>query len=237
MPLHAAVHLPQDGVGNCRHFAQLLKSQAQRLGAVFRFDSPVAGLVRGPTPAGLAGGEATGHRRRGGLCRCAGQCRAGAVGLRLPLAAVHGYSITAPCATPRAPDPWARARPDGRALQGHHLAPGSACACGRRRGDGWPPSTAHGRAGHALQGAGRLVSGRGPRARSAALERRTPHAARRPRRAGRQPGARGLAQPGPRLQRLDAGLRLGLRAGRSGQRAAGPLDCRAWVWRLRLRAG
>jgi glycine/D-amino acid oxidase-like deaminating enzyme len=31
--LHAAVHLPQDGVGNCRQFAQLLKSQAQKLGA------------------------------------------------------------------------------------------------------------------------------------------------------------------------------------------------------------
>ena len=29
--LHAAIHLPQDGAGNCRHFAHLLKAEAQRL--------------------------------------------------------------------------------------------------------------------------------------------------------------------------------------------------------------
>ena len=32
MPLRAAIHLPHDGVGNCREFALLLKAQAQRLG-------------------------------------------------------------------------------------------------------------------------------------------------------------------------------------------------------------
>jgi D-amino-acid dehydrogenase len=34
----AAVHLPDDEVGNCRQFALLLKrAEAQRLGAVFQF--------------------------------------------------------------------------------------------------------------------------------------------------------------------------------------------------------
>src|SRR5512135_2722730 len=35
--LHAAVHLPGDEVGNCRQFAHLMRGQAQRRGADFRF--------------------------------------------------------------------------------------------------------------------------------------------------------------------------------------------------------
>jgi D-amino-acid dehydrogenase len=37
-----AVHLPDDEVGNCRQFALLLKREAERLGAIFRFNSTVA---------------------------------------------------------------------------------------------------------------------------------------------------------------------------------------------------
>ena len=33
MPLHAGIHLPDDEVGNCRQFAHLLRTEAQRLGA------------------------------------------------------------------------------------------------------------------------------------------------------------------------------------------------------------
>ena len=39
MPLHAALHLPDDEVGNCLLFAQVLKGEAQRYGATFRFDT------------------------------------------------------------------------------------------------------------------------------------------------------------------------------------------------------
>lgn len=46
--LAAAIHLPQDGVGNCRHFAHLLKAEAQRLGAGFRFDTEVRSLAPAP---------------------------------------------------------------------------------------------------------------------------------------------------------------------------------------------
>ena len=96
-PLHAALHLPQDGVGNCRHFAHLLKAQAQRLGADFRFDTEARALRPGSQPVVELGD--------GKLCEgdavvvCAGvQAPAllRSVGLKLPLAAVHGYSVTAP---------------------------------------------------------------------------------------------------------------------------------------------
>ncbi len=95
--LHAAIHLPQDGVGNCRHFAHLLKSEAQRLGAVFRFDCHVTGLQPGAQPVlQLAGGES---HTTDAVVVCAGvQANAvlAAVGVRLPLTPVYGYSVTAP---------------------------------------------------------------------------------------------------------------------------------------------
>lgn len=95
--LHAAVHLPQDGVGNCRQFAQLLKSQAQKLGVQFHFDTPVAAVRPGPRPSlELKGGE---QQAYDAVIVCAGvQANAvlAEIGLKLPLAAVHGYSITAP---------------------------------------------------------------------------------------------------------------------------------------------
>jgi D-amino-acid dehydrogenase len=59
-PLHAAIHLPQDGVGNCRQFAHLMKTHAQALGARFCFShdvqqlspgAPVELLVAGSGPA------------------------------------------------------------------------------------------------------------------------------------------------------------------------------------------
>lgn len=97
MRLHAAVHLPQDGVGNCRQFAQLMKIQAQKLGAQFHFDTPVAGVHPGQRPqVELKSGA---QQTFDAVIVCAGvQANAvlAGVGLKLPLAAVHGYSITAP---------------------------------------------------------------------------------------------------------------------------------------------
>jgi D-amino-acid dehydrogenase len=96
-PLHAGIHLPQDGVGNCRHFAHLLKAQAQRLGASFRFDTPVLSVRAGQQPGLEFAGAAS--QTFGAVVVCAGvqanRVLAG-VGVRLPLAAVHGYSVTAP---------------------------------------------------------------------------------------------------------------------------------------------
>ena len=96
-PLHAAIYLPQDGVGNCRHFAHLLKSQAQRLGATFRFDTRVQKVTAGLQP----GVECVGAPAEtfDAVVVCAGvQANRvlADVGVKLPLAAVHGYSVTAP---------------------------------------------------------------------------------------------------------------------------------------------
>ena len=97
MRLHAAVHLPQDGVGNCRQFAQLMKAQAQKLGTRFHFDTTVAAVRPGQRPSvELQGSE---QQAFDAVIICAGvQANAvlKVVGLKLPLAAVHGYSITAP---------------------------------------------------------------------------------------------------------------------------------------------
>ncbi len=103
-PLLAAIHLPQDGVGNCRQFAHLLRAEAQRLGARFRFDSTVASITVGRAGAvrpqiTLRGQtEAGAHQAFDAVVVCAG-VEANAllrpIGLKLPLAPVYGYSLTA----------------------------------------------------------------------------------------------------------------------------------------------
>lgn len=95
--LHAAIRLPNDGVGNCRQFAQLLKTEAQRLGAGFRFDTEVAALIPSGQPAvRLASGDVQGFDH---VVVCAGvdtNFLLAPHGLALPLAPIYGYSITAP---------------------------------------------------------------------------------------------------------------------------------------------
>lgn len=99
-PLAGAIHLPQDGVGNCRHFAHQLKEHAQRLGAGFRFGHEVQRLQAGTQPgltwrhAGTAGEDAFDQ-----IVVCAGAQAGGllrACGVTLPLVPVHGHAITAP---------------------------------------------------------------------------------------------------------------------------------------------
>ncbi len=104
--LAAAIHLPQDGVGNCRQFAHLLKAASQQKGVRFRFDTAIASVM----PGGNTGrhGTARPELRFPGVAAaepfdavviCAGvQSNAllRDVGLKLPLAPVHGYSVTAP---------------------------------------------------------------------------------------------------------------------------------------------
>jgi len=96
-PLFAAIHFAQDGLGNCRQFAHLMKAEAARLGADFRFDTAVARLEPGARPT-LATADGAQHAADA-IVVCTG-VHANALlaphRLRLPLAAVHGYSITAP---------------------------------------------------------------------------------------------------------------------------------------------
>ncbi len=108
--LRAAIHLPNDGVGNCRHFAHLLKGEAQRRGAEFRFDTAVRRVNAGTAPTVLT---AAGEQGFDAVVLCTGidaDALLRPLGLRLPLAAVHGYSVTAPLRQSDGhPDPGPRA--------------------------------------------------------------------------------------------------------------------------------
>jgi D-amino-acid dehydrogenase len=97
MALHAGIHLPHDGVGNCRQFAHLLKAEAQRHGAQFRFEADVARVTPGSRPV-LTGADGARHEFDA-VVICAGAQANGllsALGLKLPLVPVYGYSVTAP---------------------------------------------------------------------------------------------------------------------------------------------
>jgi D-amino-acid dehydrogenase len=94
--LRAAIHLPLDGAGNCRQFAHLLKGEAQQRGARFRFGAVVQRIEPGH-PVRVRTGS--GEDAYDGIVVCAGVDAArllAPLGLRLPIAAVYGYSITAP---------------------------------------------------------------------------------------------------------------------------------------------
>ena len=101
-----AIHLPDDEVGNCRQFALLLKNQTQALGARFEFNCSVAPLDPAqPTLLRVTHGSdaAPIAQRFDAVVVCSGVTAATLlrpVGLRVPLAAVHGYSISAPIREP-----------------------------------------------------------------------------------------------------------------------------------------
>ena len=101
-----AIHLPDDEVGNCRQFALLLKNQAQALGARFEFNAAVAPLDPAqPTHLRVTTGDnaAPQVQRFDAVVICSGVASAmllRPVGLKVPLAAVHGYSISAPIREP-----------------------------------------------------------------------------------------------------------------------------------------
>ena len=126
MPLHAGIYLPDDEVGNCRQFTMLMRHEAQRFGADFRFHHEVLKLVPGRRPGVVslqrepeppaqhstfgpaAAPPASSNEPEPGtpqtdtfdavaICAALG---ASALlrphGLALPLQAIHGYSVTAP---------------------------------------------------------------------------------------------------------------------------------------------
>lgn len=120
MPLHAAIHFPGAQVGNCRQFAQLLKTEALRRGVRFRFHHEVLGITPGtpltvrvrPWVASNSAHAAStlmpesaddevdmGPQNFDAVAVCAAMGSAdllAPLGIKLPLAAVHGHAITAP---------------------------------------------------------------------------------------------------------------------------------------------
>ncbi|MGZ5269615.1 MAG: D-amino acid dehydrogenase [Ramlibacter sp.] len=104
-PFLGAVHLPDDEVGNCRQFAILLKRAAADAGARFEFGTSVRPLDRAsPTTLLVQAGDATPRQQAfHAVVVCGGVESAQLLrplGLRLPLAPVHGYSISAPIHEP-----------------------------------------------------------------------------------------------------------------------------------------
>lgn len=104
MALHGGIQLDQDEVGNCRQFAHLLRGEAQRLGAEFRFNTVVHSIEPGDRPrvqhAALdAADVGPVSEQFDAVLLCAGNGSAAllhGLGLRLPLLPVWGHSITAP---------------------------------------------------------------------------------------------------------------------------------------------
>jgi D-amino-acid dehydrogenase len=99
------VHLPGAEAGNCRLFALMLRQAAQELGAHFQFGATVQRLHT--ATAGTHTGLHTGVQLAGesaaqpfdAVVLCAGAASAALLrplGLRLPLAALHGYTVSAP---------------------------------------------------------------------------------------------------------------------------------------------
>ena len=125
-PLHGGIYLPNDEVGNCRQFTHLLRAEAQRLGVRFRFHTTVQQIVPGTHPQlthmcapphehstlvvnadNLASdaqdtqpmAEQSITEGFDAIVVCAAMESAALLrplGLKLPMQAVHGYSITAP---------------------------------------------------------------------------------------------------------------------------------------------
>jgi D-amino-acid dehydrogenase len=116
-PLQAGIHLAHEEVGNCRQFAQLMKGEAQQRGVAFVFNRDVVALAAGAKPQLVhrpaANGSAPEAQSFDAVVVCAAlgaKALLAPLGLKLPLEAVHGYSITAPLrdAGPH-PDPGPRA--------------------------------------------------------------------------------------------------------------------------------
>ena len=97
-----SIHLPDDEVGNCRQFALLLKGVAQKMGVIFEFNKAVAQLNRAQPASVLIAGEIT-PRSFDSVVLCAGLdsvALLNPLGMKLPMIAVYGHSISAPIREP-----------------------------------------------------------------------------------------------------------------------------------------
>ncbi len=124
--LHGGIRLSQGGAANCRQFATLLREEAKQLGAEFRFHTNVEAIQPGPKPtltrvylpmeeSAWTTADAQQHHRDDPITEvlpfepeteafdsvvvCAALGAPELLrphGVRLPLAPVYGYSVTAP---------------------------------------------------------------------------------------------------------------------------------------------
>jgi len=95
--LQGALHLPGDDAGNCRQFALLLKNEAIKLGVRFSFNTTVQQIdtARG-VALQLVGSTAPSQFDATVLCAGVDSARLlRPMGLKLPLAPIYGYSVSA----------------------------------------------------------------------------------------------------------------------------------------------
>ena len=100
------IHLPQDEVANCRQFALLLKDVARTMGVNFEFNTTIAQLnsVQDATISIVTNNAGTNALHNfDAVVVCAGLASSALLkplGLRIPMTAVYGYSISAPIREP-----------------------------------------------------------------------------------------------------------------------------------------
>jgi D-amino-acid dehydrogenase len=101
-PLHTAIHLPKDGVGNCRQFTGALKQVAQERGAEFSFEHTVKAIR--PTETGVeldVHAQKTASDERWAfdtVVLCSGVASLGLLkplGIQLPLHQLRSHSLSA----------------------------------------------------------------------------------------------------------------------------------------------
>lgn len=96
-PIHAAVHLPKDEVGNCRYFAQQARDAATALGAAIRMRENITAIEPAAQHITLHIGQQS--EQFDHVVVCAGmdsKALLRPLGIRLPMQAVWGYSVSAP---------------------------------------------------------------------------------------------------------------------------------------------
>jgi D-amino-acid dehydrogenase len=95
--LHQAIHFPEDNIGNCRQFSLLLKNEAEALGVQFFLNTQVQPLTHA-APKTIRTSTKTPGEKFDAVVVCAGLGSAPLLkplGLKIPIAAVHGYVISA----------------------------------------------------------------------------------------------------------------------------------------------
>ena len=95
--LSQAIHFPDDEVGNCRQFALLIKNEAEALGVKFHFNTPIEPLSSAE-PRTVRLSKQDRGEKFDAIVVCAGLASAAvvhALGLRIPMAAIHGYTLSA----------------------------------------------------------------------------------------------------------------------------------------------
>jgi D-amino-acid dehydrogenase len=95
--LSQAIHFPEDEIGNCRQFALLIKNEAEALGVKFHFNTHIEPLSAA-APRTIRLSKHDQGEKFDAIVVCAGLASAAivhALGLRIPLIAIHGYTLSA----------------------------------------------------------------------------------------------------------------------------------------------